>query len=193
MAWTGDGKDIKVELERPNRSANGKEIAFDVVFRNLKPCHGGMLQYEISWAYPDAFRSHDELSERKFNSVGLRAGRRHSIRDASLTVRFQRNYSNDGEELSVFEQPPRLSVHESSLCPSADDPRDFWYAEDGWKLVTNGGYLKSCPRRSNVLYEVYRFQKSNFSGHVRMHWVPSQNYHIQRQPTRASLPGETGE
>jgi hypothetical protein len=59
------------------------------------------------------------------------------------------------------------------------DPREFWYGNSDWHLVGDHGHINPCAERSNSLFEVYRYRRANFTGHVRLQWVPSQNYHTQ--------------
>lgn len=107
----------------------------------------------------------------------MRAGRRHSIADATLAVRFERNFKHE-EEVNMFDRQPRWSVHTASSCPTTEDPHDFWYGNRDWRPLENGNVGQPCPA-SNSLLEVYQFRKKNFSGHVRLQWHPSQNYHTQ--------------
>jgi hypothetical protein len=174
-------------LDRLTRSPEGKEITFDVVFRDLRPRSGEILRYEIAWGYPGAFQSNRRLKDGQSNSAALRSGRRGRIRDASLTVYFERNYGPKGEELPNFDEGPRLLLHDLPVFPHSLDPMQFWYEKDGWKPVGQSGFIPPCPERGNILHEVYRFQQYNFKGYARMNWTPSLNY----QTTDEDAPRET--
>jgi len=178
---------IEAFLDRLERSPEGKEITFDVVFRDLRPRCGDILRYEIAWAYPSAFQSNRRLEEGQSNSAALRSGRRGRIRDASLSVFFERNYGPKGEELPVFDEGPRVWLHDLPVCPHSLDPLQFWYEKDGWKPVGPNGFIEPCLKRSNILFEAYRFQQYNFKGYARMNWIPSLNYQTdEEEPARVT-------
>lgn len=165
---TGDCN-IKPDKE----TAWGYERKFVVEFRNVHIRPGEELEYEIVWGYNGAFhnRRSADANEETPNSVGLTTDGRGRVREASLTLKFQRDL--DGELNRTIEGPPTLFTTDTPDLPGAHSPREFFHKDRSWK---RRGDMQHSRKQSCTLFDVYHWSTGPFHGMLKAVWTPHLNY-----------------
>ncbi len=153
-------------------SRGGNEQNFKLVFEGL-PTTGGMLEYMLVWAYPTAFRHPSDLPAGSLNSTGLRTGHRGRVADATLVVKFERDWA-EGDAPRTIEEPPRWFFNSAPRIPDVGNPERYWHSAENWH---QSGVMSRQDGRADGLFDVFVWNQSNFEGQVKVVWHPAENYH----------------
>ena len=132
-----------------------------------------MLEYLLYWAYPRAFRAQDQRTEVYPNSVGLRTGDRGPVADATLILRFERDWTDDVPR--SVEQSPRWFANGATSIPASADAEKYWHSRSRWP---EQGEMFRQREASDAAFDTFVWNRSNFQGQVRVTWQPFPNYHI---------------
>src|SRR5207247_166261 len=136
----------------------------------------------IVWGYPNAFRIPED--GKRPNSVGLRTAERGTVKSASLTLRFERDWIL--EPFRTVERPPQLYVADVPDLPGNILPEEFFHNPRRWKRMPD-----LTPARSGMMAEVYHWSSSPFHGMAKAVWTPHANYFCASKQARQSLTSET--
>jgi hypothetical protein len=162
----------------------GFERNFSVRFKDIRILPGDEIEYEILWGYPEAF--HNDASQDKPNSVGLRTGGRGKAHFASLTLRFERDWA--AEPFRTLEKPPKIFTTEVTDLPGAREPEEFFHDSEQWKMATE---LQPCRKRSCASMEVYSWSTHSFQGMAKAIWTPHANYFIEEHDSSVGKAAKT--
>ena len=168
-----DQNKCKCQIKPGNPTHWGFERNFFVEFNDVRIQPGEELAYEIVWGYPNAFRNPGIVKDERPNSVGLRTSGRGAAANASLTLKFERDW--EFEPLRTLERPPQFFTTDITDLPGAQSPEEFWHESPTWKP---SGELRPCGKRSCTFFEVYRWSTDRFHGMARATWIPHMNYFI---------------
>lgn len=156
-------------------SLHGNEICFDLVFQglNAEPCDA--LEYFLLSTYPNAFHDPADIANGHLNSAGMRTGQRGTVADATFILKFQRDWSENNDPRSI-EEDPRCFVNGATGISASENPSEYWHDQRNWPEQSRM-YRQDD---SDAAYDVFIWNRSNFSGQLKATWQPGLNYHLRR-------------
>lgn len=182
-------QNLKCKIVPNGTSAKGNEASFHVQFNTARAVPGDILEYILFWAYPGAFCERQNGDAVFPNSVGLRTGDRGAVGDASLVLKFERDWIDDSPR--TVEQPPRWCVNGATSIPAAAEPEMYWHRAAQWE---EAGEMVAYEEAEDAAFDAFVWSRSDFHGQVRVTWQPFPNYHtleLEKAPANEGTDHET--